>query len=190
MNSIKRNIGRLIDKIWSFFANYKSQEISKLLGGGKRRILYPYTVAGLENIKMGDNVTVGIGSTIFTTGAKLVFKGHFISGPHLTIITGDHMSVNGKFIDMVTSEDKRATGISADYDQDVVIEEDVWCGANVTILKGVTIGRGSIIAAGAVVTRDIPRYSIAGGIPAKVIKQRMTEEEIQIHESLLYEQSL
>ena len=187
MKSIKQSFGHFIDKIQGLYANYKTQEINKLLGGGKRRILYPYAIQGIENIKMGDNVTVGIGSTIFTTGAKLIFKGHFISGPHLTIITGDHMSVPGKFFDMVTSEDKQATGLSEDYDQDVIIEEDVWCGANVTILKGVTVGRGSIIAVGAVVTKDVPRYSIAGGVPAKTIKMRMSPAEIKEHESKLYE---
>lgn len=185
MKSIKQSFGHFIDKIQSVYANYKSQEINKLLGGG--RILYPYTIQGVENIEMGDNVTVGVGSTIFTTGAKLIFQGHFISGPHLTIITGDHMSVPGKFIDMVTSEDKQASGRAEEYDQDVIIEEDVWCGANVTILKGVTVGRGSIIAAGAVVTKDVPRYSIAGGVPAKTIKMRMSPEEIKEHESKLYE---
>lgn len=52
----------------------------------------------------------------------------------------------------------------------VIIEDDVWIATRSTILKGVRIGKGSVIAAGAVVTRDIPPYSIAGGVPAKVIK--------------------
>ena len=68
------------------------------------------------------------------------------------------------------------------YDQPVVIEDDVWCGANVTILKGVTIGHGSVVAAGAVVTKSFPPYSIIGGIPAKLLKMRFTEEEIKEHE--------
>ena len=70
-------------------------------------------------------------------------------------------------------------------DAPVVIEDDVWCGANVTILKGVTIGRGSVIAAGSVVTRSIPPYSIAGGVPARVIKKRFSEEQIKEHERIL-----
>ena len=61
------------------------------------------------------------------------------------------------------------------YDQPVVIEEEVWCGANVTILKGVTIGRGSVVAAGAVVTKSCPPYSIIGGVPAKVLRKRFEE---------------
>ena len=71
-------------------------------------------------------------------------------------------------------------------DAPIVIEDDVWCGANVTILKGVTIGRGSIVAAGAVVTTSFPPYSIIGGVPAKFLKKRFTEDEIRDHERILY----
>ena len=71
-------------------------------------------------------------------------------------------------------------------DQDVIIEEDVWCGSNVSIMKGVTIGRGSIVGAGSVVTKSCTPYSIIGGIPARVIKQKFTDEEIKEHERILY----
>jgi acetyltransferase-like isoleucine patch superfamily enzyme len=57
--------------------------------------------------------------------------------------------------------------------QGIIIEDDVWVGSKVTILDGVTIGKGSIIGAGAVVTHSIPPYSIAVGVPAKVIKSRL-----------------
>lgn len=70
-------------------------------------------------------------------------------------------------------------------DAPVVIEDDVWAGANVTILKGVTIGRGSVIAAGAVVTKSCPPYSIIGGVPARVIRTRFTPEQIKQHEEML-----
>jgi virginiamycin A acetyltransferase len=64
----------------------------------------------------------------------------------------------------------------------IVIEEDVWVGANSIILGGVTIGRGSIIAAGSVVNNDVPPYSVAGGVPAKFIKKRFSDESIKILE--------
>lgn len=58
----------------------------------------------------------------------------------------------------------------------VVIEDDVWIGHGAAILKGVRVGTGSIVAAGAVVIRDVPPYSIVGGVPAKVIGSRMKKE--------------
>ena len=61
----------------------------------------------------------------------------------------------------------------------VIIGNDVWIGANVIILPGVTIGDGSILAAGAVVTKDVEPYAVVGGVPAKVIKFRFDEESIK-----------
>lgn len=72
------------------------------------------------------------------------------------------------------------------YDKDVVVDSDVWIRCRVTLLSGVHIGRGAIIAAGAVVTKSIPPYAIAGGIPAKVIKFKWTIEEILVYEEKVY----
>ena len=89
-------------------------------------------------------------------------------GPRVTIITGDHrIDIKGKCMAEVSDEEKLP-----ENDKDVVIEDDVWVGANVTILKGVRISTGSVIAAGAVVVKDVPSYSIVGGTPAKIIKKR------------------
>lgn len=99
-------------------------------------------------------------------------------GPNPTIVTGDHrIDIPGKYIMDVTVEDKFVDGVNL-YDQPVVIEDDVWIGANVTILKGVTIGHGSVVAAGAIVTKSFPPYSVIGGVPAKLIKKRFLDEEI------------
>lgn len=62
---------------------------------------------------------------------------------------------------------------------DIVIENDVWIGANVIILSGVKVGHGSIIGAGSIVTKDVPPYAIVGGNPAKVIKYRFSEDQIE-----------
>ncbi|WP_159931152.1 DapH/DapD/GlmU-related protein [Oceanicoccus sp. KOV_DT_Chl] len=68
----------------------------------------------------------------------------------------------------------------------VVIEDDVWLGYGVIVLTGVTIGKGSIIAAGSLVTKDIPPYSIAAGSPVRVIKKRFEREaDILEHEALI-----
>ncbi len=62
----------------------------------------------------------------------------------------------------------------------VDIGNDVWIGENVIILSGIKIGNGAILAAGAVVTKDIPNYAVAAGMPAKIIKMRFDTSEIQI----------
>ena len=61
---------------------------------------------------------------------------------------------------------------------DIIIDDDVWIGYGATILSGVHIGQGAVIAAGAVVTKDVPPYAIVGGVPAKVIQYRFKEEVI------------
>jgi len=61
----------------------------------------------------------------------------------------------------------------------IVIDDDVWIGYGVTILSGVHIGQGAVVAAGAVVTKDVPPYAIVGGVPAKIIKYRFSPEIIE-----------
>jgi acetyltransferase-like isoleucine patch superfamily enzyme len=67
----------------------------------------------------------------------------------------------------------------------IVIEDDVWIGQGVIILTPARIGRGSIIASGSVVNKDVPRYAIVAGVPAKMVKMRFKPEQIVEHESLL-----
>ena len=173
-------IGLLISYLKKIYVFYKSKNINGLLGGGKRTIGYPYIIQGVNNIIMDEPVSIGPGSTIYTTGAKLIVKKHVITGPNLTIITGDHKYIAGRWLDSVKGEEKEPF-----YDQDVVIEEDVWIGCNVTILKGVTIGRSSIIAAGSLVVKDVPPYSIVGGVPAKVLKRKFSDREEKVQEDFI-----
>lgn len=149
---------------------------------GKNVYLRPTqsNLKGLWNMSVGNNTSIPKGSTFFCTEAELKIGNNVIFGPNPTIITGDHrIDMIGKFI--TDSHDKLP-----ENDVPVVIEDDVWTGANITILKGVTIGRGSVIAAGAVVTKSCPPYSIIGGVPAKVLKYRFTIDEVLKHEILLY----
>jgi acetyltransferase-like isoleucine patch superfamily enzyme len=62
---------------------------------------------------------------------------------------------------------------------DIIIENDVWIGAKATIMSGVKISNGSIVASGSVVTKDVPPYSIVAGNPAKVVKMRFTYQQIE-----------
>ena len=134
-----------------------------------------------ENLYIGNYVDLGYNADLVASKSKIIIGDHVIFGPNVSIRGGDHrIDIVGKFIDEVTDEMK-----DPDNDQDVIIEGDNWIGMNTTILKGVTIGRGCIVAAGAIVTKSTPPYSIVAGVPAKVIKMRFSEEDIIRHESAL-----
>ena len=154
---------------------------------GRGEYLRPMSsdIKGLWNLSVGAGTPIPKGSTIYCTHAPCNIGKKVLFGPRPTIITGDHrIDILGKYITDVTVEEKFIDGVNR-YDQPVVIEDEVWCGANVTILKGVTLGRGSVVAAGAVVTKSFPPYSIIGGVPAKLLKMRFTPEEIEMHERKL-----
>jgi chloramphenicol O-acetyltransferase type B len=68
---------------------------------------------------------------------------------------------------------------------EIHVEDDVWIGFGSIILSPAKIGRGAIVAAGSVVTKDVPRYAIVAGVPARVLKMRFTPEQISLHESIL-----
>ena len=152
---------------------------------GKDVYLRPMSsdIKGLRNLSIGDGTLVPKGCTFYCTGAELKIGRKVIFGPKPTIITGDHrIDIVGKHIIDITTEEKKP-----ENDLPVVIEDGCWIGANVTILKGVTIGRESVVAAGAVVTKSCEPYSIIGGVPAKLIRMRFTPEQIVEHERLLDE---
>lgn len=166
----------LYDKILAFFCKGSMQHC------GKHVYIRPSSsdFKGLWNLSVGDYTSIPKGSVFYCTEAPLTIGRKVIFGPRPTIITGDHrIDVVGKYI--IDSTEKLP-----ENDSPVVIEDDVWIGANVTILKGVTIGHGSVVAAGAVVTKSCPPYSIIGGIPAKVLKMRFTPKEIEEHERKVY----
>ena len=148
---------------------------------GKNVVITPPFSGNKRNVFIYDNVGIGPYAELSALNAKIIIKGNCAIAEHLTIHTGNHARVVGLFLTDINEENK-----PKGYDRDVVIEKDVWIGANVTILAGVTVGRGATIAAGAVVSKDVPPYSIVGGVPAKVIKFYWTVEQILEHESKLY----
>lgn len=134
-----------------------------------------------KNIEIGDHVFIGEKAFFYASIAKIKIGNKVLFGPNVTIRGGIHpYYIAGKFI-----YDIKEKGINDD--QDVIIEDDVWIGTNVTILKGVKIGRGGIVAAGAVVTKKVMPYTIVGGVPAKKIMNRFKSlAEVILHEKTLY----
>ena len=129
----------------------------------------------------GSHIYVGPNCTFYSTSADLTIKDYVTFGPGVVIMTGNHrIDKIGEYIYNV--KDKKP-----ENDQPVIIESDVWVGANAVILKGVTVSKGCVIGAGAVVTKSTVPYGIYGGVPARLLKMRFTEEEIIEHEKLLKE---
>jgi len=112
-------------------------------------------------IRIGNRVHIGEGTIIFS-GQSIKIGNDVIIGPQNVIVDSDH-----RYQDLNLPMNQQALSF-----KDVLIEEDVWISSNCVITKGVTISRGAVIGAGAVVKKDIPPYSIAVGVPAKVIKKR------------------
>lgn len=130
-----------------------------------------------ESMDVGNHVSIGYHADFIATKSKIIIRDHVMFGPHVSIRGGDHrFDIPGRYIDTIKDHEKLPQN-----DADVVFEGDNWIGMNTTILKGVTIGYGSVIAAGSVVNKSIPPYSIAGGVPAKVLRARFSEDEIAQH---------
>lgn len=175
---------RFIRGIWCLYSNYLGIKRNKFGYIDDNVIITPPLSGNLNNVYIYDRVGIGHHAILSTPNAKIIIKGNCAIAEHLAIHTGNHARLVGKFVTDITEETK-----PEGYDHDVIIEKDVWIGAKVTILAGVHVGRGATIAAGAVVNKDVPPYSIVGGVPAKVLKYYWTVDQILEHESSLYPES-
>ena len=109
------------------------------------------------DVVIGDHTRIGLHNTII---------GPVTIGSHVNLAQGITVTaLNHNFADTSLRIDEQ--GVST---KPVTIEDDVWVGANAVILPGVTVGRHAVIAAGAVVTKDVPPFSVVGGVPARVLK--------------------
>lgn len=141
------------------YAEARKAALADIVGkaGNNCWVEYPFYVDYGVNIKLGNNFYANFGTT-FLDCSIIDIGDNVMFGPNVTITTVGHP----------TDPHARATGV--EHAEPVRIGNNVWISANVVILPGVTIGENSTVAAGAVVTKNVPPRTVVGGIPARVLK--------------------
>lgn len=153
-------------KKWVNYKELQSFRVRNTVGSCGSHLFIGGSFRGFgPHVHLGDHVSFN--DNVFINGSGEVHVGsYFHTGVNLTIISSNHNFEN-------------ATSIPYDkvrIHKPVVIKDFVWCGNNVTIIPGITVGEGAIIAAGAVVVKDVPDCAIVGGNPAQIIRYRNKEE--------------
>lgn len=183
ISSILKTITVIFDVWHRFFVKYIKRNLYRSCLGycGKNVDLRLDKNPGpLCRVYMYDNTNIYHGFRFISVTGKFIMKKNSGAAAGLTVITGNHQRVEGKWCKEFSGDHIN------DIEKDVMVEEDVWLGANVTLLAGVTIGRGATIGAGAVCLKNIPPYAVAIGNPAKVVGFNFKPEEIIEHEKTLY----
>ncbi|MDB6079964.1 MAG: Galactoside O-acetyltransferase [Akkermansiaceae bacterium] len=139
------------DEIRTLFSDLTGQEIDESFS-----LIPPFYTTGGENIRVGRNVFINQNCTMYDLGGIDIADDVMI-GPNVSIITSSHP---------VEPSQRRASVIA----KPIVIEKNVWIAAGATLIGGVTVGENSVVAAGSVVTRDVPPNTLVGGNPARVIR--------------------
>lgn len=139
------------------------------------------TPAGMPNMEQIDIGKMTYGEIrVYINGNESKLEiGNFCSiGPNVSFFVSSEHPLNHlstyPFKSIALKQGPEATSKG-----NIVLKDDVWVGANSTILSGVTLNQGAVVAAGAVVTNDVPPYAIVGGVPAKVIKYRFDQSTIE-----------
>lgn len=187
MNRLSLLVHKLTNRLKRYSDYYELDCLRKRLGYLDKTATFklPDSCSCPEKIYLYENTNIYEHAKFIISpegeSGKFIMKRNSGSAEGLTIITGNHHREIGVLFKELMY--RRA----ADEDKDIIVEEDVWLGANVTLLAGVKIGRGATIGAGAIVTKSIPAYAIAMGNPAKVIGFNYTPEEVIEHEKKLYD---
>lgn len=174
INKIKNKIFLEIDQFKHFLFKYKVHSTAILEKRSMIKLDEYSEIKEYVIIKTFENpVTIGKYSQInpFTViyGASGVYIGDYVMiAPHCMIVAGNHNH------NQLSEPMRTAKSISKGP---IKIEDDVWIGANCTILEGVTIGKGAVIGANSLVNKNVEPYTVVGGVPAKFIKNRTAKNE-------------
>ena len=144
---------------------------------------YPLSITGGKNIKIGhrfsslgnchlyasdgaleigDNVSINSNVQLGASGGRIAIGHNVLIGPNVVLRAADHGIAKNSII---RSQPHQGG--------EIIVEDDVWIGSNAVILRNVRLGLGCVVAAGAVVTRDVEPYVVVGGVPARKISERI-----------------
>ncbi|MBC8619337.1 hypothetical protein H8788_16470 [Parabacteroides faecis] len=173
---------RVKDAINTMRFHYLKGQNKKIFGyrAEESPISMPAHISNPQNVFMHDQTRIQGFSKIITYTGKFIMKKYSGAAPGLTVITGNHIPTVG--IPHFMLPNLRIN----ESEKDVIVEEDVWLGANVTLLSGVTIGRGAVVGACSVISKNVPPYAVVVGNPFRIIASKFTIEEIIDHEKILY----
>ena len=134
-----------------------------------------------QNISIGNRVYIGQKCRLQASLSHIYIGNNVMFGPEVTLHGGNHRTdLVGRYMIDINLDEKLP-----ENDQDIHIKDDVWIGTRAIILKGVTIGQGSIIGAGAVVSKDVPAYSIITGNKVQKTRDRWSKKLIDEHKKKL-----
>lgn len=143
-------------------------------------ITFPNKMSKPQNVYLEDHTLIQPNVTFIMNEGKVYVGKWSVIASNCIIITDNHIptvGINHRMLGRYHINDKV---------RDVILEDDCWAGAGVTLMSGAKLGRGSIAAAGALVNKIVPPYAVVAGIPAKIIASVFTKEQIIEHEKYLY----
>lgn len=141
---------------------------------------FPSTITSPQKVFLYDYTCIQRNNIIYNYKGRFIMKKYSAASVNLTVVTGNHIptvSIPQYYLGPLHINDK---------EKDIIVEEDVWIGANVTLISGAHIGRGAVVGACCLVRSDIPPYAIVVGVPAKVVGVKFSKEQIIEHEKKLY----
>lgn len=149
----------------------------------KHNFTSPKVVFNIDHVVVGNGTYGPIEVYSFGTNHKLIIGNYCsISQGVSFLVAGEH------FLNTYSTYPFKARLLKISSESlskgDIIVEDDCWIGFNSVILSGVRIGKGSVIGACSLVTKDVPPYSIVGGVPARVIRKRFDDDRIRLLQSL------
>ena len=174
---VRRLLGGFRIIFQQYVVPYNKKKYAKI---GEHTIIAGNTHVVPENMEIDDYCVIQDRLNFISFKGKLYIKKYSVISSGVTIVPASHQLTVG--VPFYAS----TVGHINDKYGNVYIGDDCWIGTGAIILSNCKIGRGSVVAAGAVVTKDVPPYAVVAGVPAKIIASKFSYDQIIVHERYLY----